>query len=121
MTKWFNTNYQYLVPVIYPDTTFKLNADKPASEYQEAKDQDIETKPVIIGPVTLLLLSKSPINTYRTLSKLDDLLEIYKELLASLHKKGVQWIQLDEPWLIMGLNNESRKANQKFADCIHPA
>jgi len=40
MTKWFNTNYQYLVPVIYPDTTFKLNADKPASEYQEAKDQE---------------------------------------------------------------------------------
>lgn len=114
MTKWFNTNYHYLVPEIYPDTAFRLNSEKIIGEFQEAKEQGIETKPVIIGPVTFLMLSKSPIKGFSPLSRLDDILEIYKGLFSDLRTMGVQWIQLDEPWLILNLDDETRSAYEIF-------
>ena len=93
MTKWFDTNYHYLVPELGPDTTFTLTGSKPLDEYREARALGIETRPVLVGPVTFLLLSKGS----RTLDLLDALLPQYVELLRRLHEEGVEWVQLDEP------------------------
>ncbi|WP_431875903.1 5-methyltetrahydropteroyltriglutamate--homocysteine S-methyltransferase [Amycolatopsis sacchari] len=97
MTKWFDTNYHYLVPEVGPDTTFTLAGTKPVDEYREAKALDIETRPVLVGPVTFLLLAKSTTKDFRPLDLLDTLLPRYVDLLRRLHAEGVEWVQLDEP------------------------
>ena len=104
MTKWFNTNYHYIVPEINPDTKFKLNTEKITDAYKLAKTLDIETRPVILGPVSFLLLSKSDVDDYSPLSKLNELLPLYDKLLKQLEKLGVKWVQLDEPALSMDLD-----------------
>ncbi|VVJ17368.1 5-methyltetrahydropteroyltriglutamate--homocysteine methyltransferase (EC [Amycolatopsis camponoti] len=96
MTKWFDTNYHYLVPELGPDTEFTLAGTKPLDEYREARALGIETRPVLVGPVTFLLLSKG-IGGFRPLDLLDALLPRYADLLARLHDEGVEWVQLDEP------------------------
>jgi len=100
MTKWFNTNYHYLVPELSPTTTFILAGDKPVSEWAEAAALGIPTRPVLIGPVTFLLLataSQGATRDFRTLQLLDPLLNVYAKLLAVLHRAGASWVQLDEP------------------------
>ncbi|WP_425455409.1 5-methyltetrahydropteroyltriglutamate--homocysteine S-methyltransferase [Amycolatopsis palatopharyngis] len=100
MTKWFDTNYHYLVPEIGPDTTFAVHGRKPLEEYREARALGIETRPVLVGPVTFLLLAKPADGApagYRPLERLDSLLAAYLDLLATLHDEGVRWVQLDEP------------------------
>ena len=96
MTKWFDTNYHYLVPELGPDTEFTLAGSKPLDEYREARASGIETRPVLVGPVTFLLLSKG-VDGFRPLDLLDTLLPRYADLLARLHDEGVEWVQLDEP------------------------
>ncbi|WP_284744795.1 5-methyltetrahydropteroyltriglutamate--homocysteine S-methyltransferase [Amycolatopsis sp. RTGN1] len=96
MTKWFDTNYHYLVPELGPDTEFTLAGTKPLDEYREARALGIETRPVLVGPVTFLLLSKGT-GGYDPLDLLDALLPRYADLLAQLHDEGVEWVQLDEP------------------------
>ncbi|MGP4016260.1 5-methyltetrahydropteroyltriglutamate--homocysteine S-methyltransferase [Saccharopolyspora sp. 5N708] len=100
MTKWFDTNYHYLVPEIGPDTRFSL-ADRTALEqYREAAEHGVTTRPVLVGPLTLLLLSKSAAGaaeSFRPLDKLTELLDVYAELLGELRREGVAWVQLDEP------------------------
>ncbi|MFI5586518.1 5-methyltetrahydropteroyltriglutamate--homocysteine S-methyltransferase [Amycolatopsis sp. NPDC051758] len=96
MTKWFDTNYHYLVPELGPDTEFTLAGTKPLDEYREARALGIETRPVLVGPVTFLLLSKG-VDGFRPLDLLDTLLPRYADLLARLHDEGVEWVQLDEP------------------------
>ncbi|HEY6737376.1 MAG TPA: 5-methyltetrahydropteroyltriglutamate--homocysteine S-methyltransferase [Actinopolymorphaceae bacterium] len=102
MTKWFDTNYHYIVPEIGPDTRFELVSDKPVEEYREAARLGIETRPVILGPLTFLLLAK-PDSTapkdFHPLDRLASLLEIYIHLLDQLADEGVTWVQLDEPAL----------------------
>ncbi|NBE97483.1 5-methyltetrahydropteroyltriglutamate--homocysteine S-methyltransferase [Nonomuraea sp. KC401] len=93
MTKWFDTNYHYIVPEIGPDTVFKLDAAKPLSEVWEARALGYETRPVVVGPVTFLLLASA-------LDRLDEVLGCYEELLAALAAEGVGWVQLDEPALV---------------------
>ncbi|MGP3920174.1 5-methyltetrahydropteroyltriglutamate--homocysteine S-methyltransferase [Nonomuraea sp. 10N515B] len=93
MTKWFDTNYHYIVPEIGPDTVFKLDAGKPLGEVREARALGYETRPVMIGPVTFLLLAGA-------LERLDDVLDCYEELLGTLAAEGVAWVQLDEPALV---------------------
>ncbi|MEV0384197.1 5-methyltetrahydropteroyltriglutamate--homocysteine S-methyltransferase [Nonomuraea sp. NPDC050643] len=93
MTKWFDTNYHYIVPEIGPDTVFKLDAGKPLAEVREARALGFETRPVVVGPVTFLLLGSA-------LERLDDVLACYEELLAALAAEGVAWVQLDEPALV---------------------
>ncbi|MBP2478656.1 5-methyltetrahydropteroyltriglutamate--homocysteine methyltransferase [Crossiella equi] len=94
MTKWFDTNYHYLVPEIDADTAFALKADgKPLAEYREARELGVTTRPVVLGPLTFLLLAKGA----DPLSRLDDLVEVYVELLGALAAEGVEWVQLDEP------------------------
>jgi 5-methyltetrahydropteroyltriglutamate--homocysteine methyltransferase len=92
LTKWFDTNYHYLVPEITQDTTFRLAGDKPIAEFREARALGITTRPVLLGPVTFLLLAKPA-----GLELLDNLLEAYTELLARLRAEGAEWVQLDEP------------------------
>ena len=103
MTKWFDSNYHYLVPEIGPETVFRLASDRLVREVAEARVSGYRTRPVIVGPVTFLLLSKASENAptgYRPLDRLDDLLPVYAELLAALTAVGAEWVQLDEPALV---------------------
>lgn len=103
MTKWFDSNYHYLVPEIGPETNLHLASDRIVREVAEATTSGFRTRPVIVGPVTFLLLSKPSEGApegYRPLDRLDDLLPVYAELLAALTAVGAEWVQLDEPALV---------------------
>ncbi|MFD4367179.1 5-methyltetrahydropteroyltriglutamate--homocysteine S-methyltransferase [Rhodococcus sp. NPDC058521] len=100
MTKWFDTNYHYLVPEISPSTTFSLDPSKVLAELEQARALGIPARPVIVGPVTFLLLSKSVGSDAPLLDRVDELLPLYSELLALLAAKGAEWVQLDEPALV---------------------
>jgi 5-methyltetrahydropteroyltriglutamate--homocysteine methyltransferase len=102
MTKWFDTNYHYLVPELGPGVEFRLAASpKPLAELAEARELGIATRPVLLGPVTFLLLAKRAGEEagagFDRLSLLDPLLEVYAELLDELEAAGAEWVQLDEP------------------------
>jgi 5-methyltetrahydropteroyltriglutamate--homocysteine methyltransferase len=99
LTKWFDTNYHFLVPELGPATDLRLAGDKPLREFAEARSLGIETRPVLLGPVTFLLLSKPAEPGFRPLALLDQLLDIYGQVLADLHAAGAGWVQLDEPAL----------------------
>ncbi|MCD9033294.1 5-methyltetrahydropteroyltriglutamate--homocysteine S-methyltransferase [Luteimonas sp. Y-2-2-4F] len=109
MTKWFDTNYHYLVPELHAGQRFRLRDDKPVREYLEAKAAGIETRPVLIGPVTLLWLSKTVDGSDR-FDLLDALLPVYAELLRRLHDAGAGWVQVDEPVLVLDLDDRVRDA-----------
>ena len=103
MTKWFDSNYHYLVPEIGPETTFSLASDRLVREVAEATASGFRTRRCIVGPVTFLLLSKPSEGApegYSPLDRLDDLLPVYAELLAALFAAGAEWVQLDEPGLV---------------------
>ncbi|MEM6105732.1 5-methyltetrahydropteroyltriglutamate--homocysteine S-methyltransferase [Mycobacterium sp. 050272] len=103
MTKWFDTNYHYIVPEIEPATKFKLNPDKVLSELKEALEQGIPARPVVIGPITFLLLSKGVNGGGAPIERLQELVGIYSELLSLLADPsvgGAQWVQIDEPALV---------------------
>ena len=103
MTKWFDSNYHYLVPEIGPETDFHLASDRLLREVAEATTSGYRTRPVIVGPVTFLLLSKASESApegYQPLDRLDDLLPVYAELIAGLTAVGAEWVQLDEPALV---------------------
>ena len=104
MTKWFDTNYHYLVPEIEPATRFTLNPDKVLSELKEAIAQGIPARPVVIGPVTFLLLSKGVNGGGAPIERLQELVPIYSELLSLLADNGAQWVQLDEPALVTDIS-----------------
>ena len=99
MTKWFDTNYHYLVPELGPGTDLRLAGEKPVREYREARSYGIETRPVLLGPVSFLLLSKAAEPGLEPLSLLDPLLDVYGQLLGELHAVGAEWVQFDEPAL----------------------
>ena len=105
MTKWFDTNYHYLVPEFTVDQTFRLASAKVVDEYLEAKALGIETRPVLLGPVTYLLLGKARGEEFDPLTLLPRLLPVYAETLRSLASAGATWIQIDEPCLVMDLPN----------------
>ena len=107
MTKWFDTNYHYIVPEIGPDTRFSLNPAKVLSELAEATAQGVAARPVIIGPVTFLLLSKAVDGAAAPISRLDELTDIYAELLATLSDAGAGWVQIDEPVLVTDIAEDA--------------
>ena len=109
MTKWFDTNYHYIVPEVTDDTTFTLNAERLLSQLVEAKQTGVNAKPVIIGPVTYLWLSKEKDESNR-LDLLDKLLPVYGELLEKLAEAGAQWVQIDEPALVTELDADWQHA-----------
>ncbi|WP_243063790.1 5-methyltetrahydropteroyltriglutamate--homocysteine S-methyltransferase [Humibacter sp. RRB41] len=111
MTKWFDSNYHYLVPEIGPDTDFRLVSDRLLHEFEEAKRDGYLTRPVIVGPVTFLALSKPADGAsegFRPLSRLSDLLPVYVQLLAELKAAGAEWVQLDEPALVSESLDDAR-------------
>ncbi|MCA4131289.1 5-methyltetrahydropteroyltriglutamate--homocysteine S-methyltransferase [Arthrobacter sp. M4] len=104
MTKWFDTNYHYLVPEIGPETEFSLSSNRIVEEFEFALANGIETRPYIVGPVTYLLLSKASDDApagFAPLSRLEDVLPVYAQLLEKLAAAGASWIQLDEPALVV--------------------
>jgi 5-methyltetrahydropteroyltriglutamate--homocysteine methyltransferase len=110
LTKWFDTNYHYLVPEVGPATDLKLAGAKPVLEYLQARSHGIETRPVLLGPLSFLLLSKPDAPGFRPLSLLDPLLDAYEQLLGKLHVSGTQWVQLDEPVLAADRTEEELAA-----------
>src|SRR5881628_3073943 len=110
MTKWFDTNYHYIVPEFEPAQAFRLSSSKPVDEFQEAKAQGIHTKPVLIGPVTFLLLGKARTARFDRLTLLDALLPVYAEALSRLAAAGATWVQLDEPCLALDRTPAERAA-----------
>ncbi|MDD7811103.1 5-methyltetrahydropteroyltriglutamate--homocysteine S-methyltransferase [Mycobacterium sp. CSUR Q5927] len=100
MTKWFDTNYHYIVPEIGPDTKFALNPAKVLAEFKEAAEQGVPARPVIIGPITFLLLSKAVDGAPAPIFRLDELTDVYAELLSKLAEAGAEWVQIDEPVLV---------------------
>ncbi|MDA9231346.1 5-methyltetrahydropteroyltriglutamate--homocysteine S-methyltransferase [Rickettsiales bacterium] len=105
MTKWFDTNYHYIVPEFSKNQEFKLSSTKIIDQYEEAKALGIETRPVIIGPVSFLLLGKMVDNSQKW-ELIDSLLEVYSEIFAKLSEAGVKDIQIDEPYLVTNLQSE---------------
>jgi 5-methyltetrahydropteroyltriglutamate--homocysteine methyltransferase len=97
--KWFDTDHRYLVPELGPDTDLRLAGVKPVLEYLQARSYGIETRPVLLGPLSFLLLSEPAEPGFEPLTLLDPLLDAYGELLEKLHAAGAQWVQLDEPAL----------------------
>ncbi|WP_028045973.1 5-methyltetrahydropteroyltriglutamate--homocysteine S-methyltransferase [Cellulomonas sp. URHE0023] len=103
MTKWFDTNYHYLVPEIGPETTFRYASDRPVREFKEALAEGVLTRPVIVGPVTYLALAKATEGApddFAPIDRLEDLLPVYAELLTDLAAAGATWVQLEEPALV---------------------
>ncbi|XP_073043835.1 5-methyltetrahydropteroyltriglutamate--homocysteine methyltransferase [Primulina eburnea] len=116
MTKWFDTNYHFIVPELGPDVKFSYASHKAVNEYKEAKGLGIDTVPVLIGPVTYLLLSKPAKGVEKTfplLSLLDKILPIYKEVIAELKAAGASWVQFDEPTLVLDLEAHQLEAFTK--------
>lgn len=109
MTKWFDTNYHYIVPEFTADTQFKLDASHLLEQLAQAKAQGVNAKPVIIGPVTYLALGKAKDESNK-LALLDRLLPVYVQLLDTLAKAGVEWVQIDEPVLVTELDADWQQA-----------
>jgi 5-methyltetrahydropteroyltriglutamate--homocysteine methyltransferase len=106
MTKWFDTNYHYMVPEFSKNQTFALSSTKPIDEYKEAKALGYQTRPVLVGPVTFLKLGKSE----NRLSLLPKLLPVYIEVLNKLATEGADWVQIDEPCLVLDLDADEKAA-----------
>ncbi|MFI2669168.1 5-methyltetrahydropteroyltriglutamate--homocysteine S-methyltransferase [Streptomyces albidoflavus] len=103
MTKWFDTNYHYLVPELGPDTVFTADSAKQVAELTEALALGHTARPVLVGPVTYLLLAKPApgvAEEFEPLTLLDRLLPVYAEVLGDLRAAGAEWVQLDEPALV---------------------
>lgn len=115
MTKWFDTNYHYLVPEIGPDTAFVLNPAKVLAELKEAQEQGVSARPVLIGPITFLALSKAVDGAAAPIDRLGELLPLYADLLGRLAAAGAQWVQIDEPVLVTDiLDNGAELAEQVY-------
>ncbi|KAI0268389.1 cobalamin-independent methionine synthase [Gloeopeniophorella convolvens] len=104
MKKWFDSNYHFVVPEFSAETDFKLNFNKAIEEYKEAQVHGVETRPVVLGPVSFLVLGKASKDAkpgFEPLSLLPNLLPVYKQLLGDLKTAGAEWVQIDEPVLVL--------------------
>jgi 5-methyltetrahydropteroyltriglutamate--homocysteine methyltransferase len=113
MTKWFDTNYHYLVPELRHDQTFRIRSDKPFTEFTEATSLGILTKPILVGPVTFLSLAKATQGSpagFDTLALLPRLLPVYVQILQRLRSLGAEWVQMDEPIFATDLSAEQKGA-----------
>jgi 5-methyltetrahydropteroyltriglutamate--homocysteine methyltransferase len=110
MTKWFDTNYHYMVPEFLPDQDFEQCTTKPLDEFREAMALGIKTRPVLLGPVTFLLLGKPAGEKFDPLRLLPALVPVYAEVLKQLAAEGADWVQIDEPCLVQDLSDEAKVA-----------
>ncbi|PYP38195.1 MAG: 5-methyltetrahydropteroyltriglutamate--homocysteine S-methyltransferase [Gemmatimonadetes bacterium] len=115
MTKWFDTNYHYIVPEVERGQRFRMASAKPANEYREAKalGGGLDATTVLIGPLTFLLLAKTKGAAFDRLSLLDQLLPVYGDVLESLAAAGATWVQLDEPCLALDRSDAERDAYRR--------
>jgi len=120
MTKWFDTNYHYLVPELHAGQSFRLRGDKPVAEFLEAAALGYDARPVLLGPVSFLLLSKAVDGSDR-LALLDRLLPVYAELLERLKTAGAHWVQIDEPCLVLDQDGDDHEAYRKAYDALAAA
>ncbi|WP_369769704.1 5-methyltetrahydropteroyltriglutamate--homocysteine S-methyltransferase [Flavobacterium sp. WC2416] len=122
MTKWFDTNYHYIVPEFSKNQEFELFSEKIIDEYKEAKAAGFQTKPVIIGPVSYLLLGKEKQEGFHRIDLINKLLPVYFDILQKLQEEKVEYVQFDEPFLALNLTDIERaalvyvytKINEKF-------
>jgi 5-methyltetrahydropteroyltriglutamate--homocysteine methyltransferase len=110
MTKWFDTNYHYIVPEISTGQRFRLAFTQVIDQFEEAVAGGIPARPVILGPVTFLSLAKSSDGVEDPLSFLDAVLPVYEDVLDRLARKGASWVQVDEPLLVTDLSDQARRA-----------
>ena len=113
MTKWFDTNYHYIVPEFTRDQQFSLTFNKAAREFTEALELGIKTKPVLIGPVTYLLLGKEKEAGFNRIELIDRLLPVYIQILKELESLGAEYVQIDEPSLCTDLSEEVKEVYRK--------
>lgn len=116
MTKWFDTNYHYLVPELGPDTVFTADSSKQVAELEEALGLGLSARPVLVGPITYLLLAKPAPGVsadFDPLTLLDRLLPVYTEVLADLRAAGAPWVQLDEPALVQDRTHAELNAAER--------
>ncbi len=118
MTKWFDTNYHYLVPELTRHTEFSLNPHKLLREIEQAQSLGYNPKPVLIGPVTYLHLAKSKDDS-EPLDLLPELLSVYRQLLQTLADAGVTWVQIDEPILVLDLDQHWQQALETSYYSLH--
>ncbi|WP_339923957.1 5-methyltetrahydropteroyltriglutamate--homocysteine S-methyltransferase [uncultured Cyclobacterium sp.] len=121
MTKWFDTNYHYLVPEFTEKQRFKYRSSKVVEEFKEAKSQGINAKPVLIGLVTYLLLGKEKTSGFDKIDLIHDLLPVYLEILKDLENNGAEWIQFDEPFLGLDLSEKEKDAFEMVYQTIRKA
>ncbi|HVX10611.1 MAG TPA: 5-methyltetrahydropteroyltriglutamate--homocysteine S-methyltransferase [Pirellulales bacterium] len=105
MTKWFDTNYHYLVPEFHEQQPFRLASTKPLDEFNEAKSLGVPARPVLVGPVSFLLLGKAKTPGMEPLDLLPTLVPVYEELLRGLAAAGAEWVQIDEPCLVTDVDD----------------
>ncbi|MBI5479530.1 MAG: 5-methyltetrahydropteroyltriglutamate--homocysteine S-methyltransferase [Deltaproteobacteria bacterium] len=110
MTKWFDTNYHYIVPEFEAGQRFRFASNKVLDEFLEARDLGLRTRPVLLGPVSFLLRGKAKSPEVQPLMLLDAALLVYGEVLRRLKAAGAEWVQLDEPCLVLDLDPEARAA-----------
>ncbi|MFB6258546.1 MAG: 5-methyltetrahydropteroyltriglutamate--homocysteine S-methyltransferase, partial [Flavobacteriales bacterium] len=110
MTKWFDTNYHYIVPEFTKDQEFQWFSDKVVEEFREAKEAGVTSKPTLIGPVSFLLLGKESERGFDRIDLLERLLPVYKDVLQRLAQEGAEWVQLEEPFLAMDLSDKRLNA-----------
>ncbi len=113
MTKWFDTNYHYLVPEFHPEQHFELSYTQIIDETREAIAQGYRAKPVILGPLSYLWLGKEKAPDFDRLDLLENLLPAYQTLLAQLAEVGAEWVQIDEPILVLDLPQAWRQAFER--------
>ncbi len=109
MTKWFDTNYHYIVPELAENQPFKLSSTKVFDEFTEAKALGIAARPVLVGPLTFLKLSKKK-GDWDRLDLLSNLVAAYVEILKKLQSQGAEWVQIDEPYLALDLEDKYKDA-----------
>jgi 5-methyltetrahydropteroyltriglutamate--homocysteine methyltransferase len=109
MTKWFDTNYHYIVPEFTKNQKFELFSEKIINEFKEANALGIKTKPVLIGPVSYLLLGKEKEEGFHRIDLIDAILPVYFEIFEKLQAENAEYIQLDEPFLALNLTDKERK------------
>lgn len=117
MKKWFNTNYHYIVPEIEDDTVISLDCEKLTGEYEEAKELGIKTKPVIIGPYTMLKLCRY-VGSKNAEDFADDVAEAYRQLIAECDEENVEWLQFDEPSLVRDMDDDDKALFHRVYDRV---
>ncbi|WP_018157912.1 5-methyltetrahydropteroyltriglutamate--homocysteine S-methyltransferase [Demetria terragena] len=118
MTKWFDTNYHYIVPEIGPDTAFSLHPEKVLAEVAEAREIGAAARPVLIGPVTFLKLAKPVGGESALLARTSELVPLYIDLLQQLADVGVDWVQIDEPSLVTDLDDDELQVVRATYDAL---